>query len=51
MREQAGDLLHYNELPDKAWKSSPVWPLVNEARTSFHPMRALWLRRADGVSR
>ncbi len=36
MREPAVTYYTYNESPDKAWKSSPVWPLANEARTPFY---------------
>lgn len=36
MREPAVTYYTYNEAPERAWKSSPTWPLANERRTAFH---------------
>ena len=36
MREPAVTYYTYNEAPERAWKSSPVWPLRNEKRTAFY---------------
>ena len=36
MREPAVTYYTYNEAPEKAWKSSPAWPLAREQRTPFY---------------
>ena len=36
MREPAVTYYTYNEAPDRAWKSSKVWPLRAEQRTAFY---------------
>jgi putative CocE/NonD family hydrolase len=36
MREPAVTYYTYNETPDRAWKTSKVWPLRGEKRTAFY---------------
>jgi predicted acyl esterase len=36
MREPAVTYYTYNEAPERAWKSSPAWPLRSEKRTNFY---------------
>ena len=36
MREPAVTYYTYNEAPERAWKSSKVWPLRDEKRTAFY---------------
>jgi putative CocE/NonD family hydrolase len=36
MREPAVTYYTYNEAPDRAWKSSKVWPLPGAKRTAFY---------------
>jgi predicted acyl esterase len=36
MREPAVTYYTYNEIPEKAWKSAPAWPLAAEKRTPFY---------------
>ena len=36
MREPAVTYYTYNEVPEKAWQSSPVWPLANERRAPLY---------------
>jgi predicted acyl esterase len=36
MREPAVTYYTYNETPDRAWKSSKVWPLPDAKRTAFY---------------
>ncbi len=55
MREPAVTYYTYNEAPERAWKSSKVWPLANEKRTAFYLAQgALATQKpasADGATR
>ncbi len=51
MREPAVTYYTYNEAADKAWKSSPVWPLAQEKRTPYYFGAGSLAAEAPGTAR